>query len=44
MTVKPASPTTQKSQIAEIILRIAAGGLTVGLLILLPVLKMLGVA
>jgi hypothetical protein len=44
MTVKAASPATEKSQIAEIILRIAAGGLTVGLLIVLPVLKILGVA
>jgi hypothetical protein len=44
MTVKAASPAKEKSQITEIILRIAAGGLTVGLLIILPVLKILGVA
>jgi hypothetical protein len=44
MTDKSASPATEKSQIVEIILRIAAGGLIVGLLIVLPVLKILGVA
>lgn len=44
MTVKGASPAAEKSQIAEIIFRIAAGGLTVGLLIVLPVLRILGVA
>jgi hypothetical protein len=44
MTVKAPSRAAEKSQIVEIILRIAAGGLTVGLLIVLPVLKILGVA
>lgn len=44
MTVKGAPPATEKSQIGEIILRIATGGLTVGLLIVLPALKILGVA
>lgn len=44
MTVKASSPAAKKSQIAEIILRIAVGGLTVGLLIVLPVFKILGVA
>jgi hypothetical protein len=44
MTDKCIFPATKKSQTAEIILRTAAGGLTVGLLIVLPVLKILGVA
>jgi hypothetical protein len=44
MTVKAPSLATEKSQIPEIILRIAVGGLTVGLLIVLPGLKILGVA
>jgi hypothetical protein len=44
MMCKSASRATDKSQIAETILRIAVGGLTVGLLIVLPVLKILGVA
>jgi hypothetical protein len=34
----------ERSEVAEIVLRMAAGGLTVGLLIVLPALKILGLA
>ena len=44
MTVKIASAEIEKSEIVEIILRMVAGGLTVGLLIVLPMLQILGVA
>jgi hypothetical protein len=42
---QPASrPPVQKAQIFEMLLRMAGGGLTIGLLIVLPALKILGVA
>ncbi|MBK1867836.1 hypothetical protein [Taklimakanibacter albus] len=42
---QPASrPPIQKAQIVETLLRMAGGGLTIGLLIVLPALKILGVA
>jgi hypothetical protein len=42
---QPASrPPIQKAQVVEMLLRMAGGGLTVGLLIVLPALKILGVA
>jgi hypothetical protein len=44
MTVKTASAKIEKSEIVAIILRMVAGGLTVGLLIVLPMLQILGVA
>jgi hypothetical protein len=45
MMQHPASrPTVERSEFYEIILRIAGGGLTVGLLIVLPALKILGLA
>ncbi len=37
-------PAPDKSEFIEILLRIAGGGLTVGLLIVLPALKILGLA
>lgn len=45
MIQHPASrPALEKSEFVEMILRIAGGGLTVGLLIVLPALKILGLA
>ena len=45
MTHYPASrPPGEKSEIIETLLRMAGGGLTIGLLIVLPALKILGVA
>jgi hypothetical protein len=44
MTVKIAFVEIEKSEIVEIILRMVAGGFTVGLLIVLPTLRILGVA
>lgn len=42
---QPASRTpVQKAAVVEMLLRMAGGGLTVGLLIVLPALKILGVA
>lgn len=41
----PASRTpVEKSEIIEMFLRMAGGGLTIGLLIVLPALKILGIA
>jgi len=37
-------PTIDKSEVLEMVLRITGGGLTVGLLIVLPALKILGLA
>jgi hypothetical protein len=37
-------PTVEKSEVVEMLLRVAGGGLTVGLLIVLPALKILGLA
>lgn len=45
MTRYPASrPPIEKADIVETFLRLAGGGLTIGLLIVLPALKILGVA
>lgn len=45
MTDHPVSrPAFEKSEFVEVVLRIAGGGLTVGLLIVLPALKILGLA
>lgn len=45
MTQHPARrPTLDRSEYLEMILRIMGGGLTVGLLIVLPALKILGLA
>jgi hypothetical protein len=45
MTEHPLSrPTFAKSDFFEMALRVAGGGLTVGLLIVLPALKILGLA
>lgn len=37
-------PTFEKTEFLEMLLRMAGGGLTVGLLIVLPALKILGLA
>ncbi|MGE3875181.1 MAG: hypothetical protein AB7F74_19680 [Parvibaculaceae bacterium] len=37
-------PTFEKTEVFEILLRMTGGGLTVGLLIVLPALKILGLA
>jgi hypothetical protein len=37
-------PTTERSEVLEMLLRMTGGGLTVGLLIILPALKILGLA
>jgi hypothetical protein len=37
-------PTVEKSEVLEMLLRVTGGGLTVGLLIVLPALKILGLA
>lgn len=45
MTRYPASrPPIEKAEIFETFLRLAGGGVTIGLLIVLPALKILGVA
>ncbi len=45
MTRIPASrPPMEKAEIVETFLRMAGGGLTIGLLIVLPALKILGIA
>jgi hypothetical protein len=45
MTEHPLSrPTFEKSNFLEMALRVTGGGLTVGLLIVLPALKILGLA
>jgi hypothetical protein len=45
MTEHPLSrPTSEKSHFLEMALRVTGGGLTVGLLIVLPALKILGLA
>lgn len=45
MTEHPLSrPTFEKSDFLEILLRMTGGGLTVGVLIVLPALKILGLA
>lgn len=45
MTRYPASrPLIEKTEIVETLLRMAGGGLTIGLLIVLPALKILGIA
>jgi hypothetical protein len=43
MTVKSSHSDRDKSEIFELLLRVIAGGLTVGLLIVLPSLQILGV-
>jgi hypothetical protein len=37
-------PTAERSEVLEMLLRMTGGGLTVGLLIVLPALKILGLA
>ena len=37
-------PTFQKTEFIEVILRMMGGGVTIGLLIILPALKILGLA
>ncbi|MGE3227129.1 MAG: hypothetical protein AB7I72_23845 [Parvibaculaceae bacterium] len=45
MTEHPLSrPTSEKAELVEMVLRMTGGGLTVGLLIVLPALKILGLA
>jgi hypothetical protein len=45
MTEHPLSrPTSEKTDHLELLLRMTGGGLTVGLLIVLPALKILGLA
>ena len=45
MSEQPLSrPAIEKSEVVEMLLRMTGGGLTVGLLIILPALKILGLA
>ncbi|MGE4248247.1 MAG: hypothetical protein AB7F09_02590 [Parvibaculaceae bacterium] len=45
MTEHPLSrPASEKTEVLEMVLRMTGGGVTVGLLIVLPALKILGVA
>lgn len=44
MMVKSSQSDRDKSEIVELLFRVAAAGLTVGLLIILPSLQILGVA
>ena len=44
MTEHPLSRTSEKTEVFEMVLRMTGGGLTIGLLIVLPALKILGLA